>query len=331
MCYYLTPVVHFLTLVMLWFLSGSQLIADQINAPNTSSPIYGGGDGLSLPYDTPIYRVQPPDLSLIPHQSPYFSSDRYCLPSSCNRNNSIYFALDRDGLNGLRTGQGYFDSGNTMHQTTLGSYIDDLRTKGWDVDVIYDGPLKATTGLDGVIIHGKIPEEFNPVIEKGPPGSKNSGQGIDGPGVKPDLTPPGAPSKPSKCKKVFQQLARSPVTKAAARIAGPLAAAVDGVFRGKPVYDAYYEDEEDWMRLLYGAAGGMVGAGIGGTIGAAGGAIGGGAVGNVPGGVVGGIAGGAAGGYAGDLAGSGIGTGIYDTSSSVGNWLGSTFPSLFLW
>lgn len=47
-----------------------------------------------------------------------------------------------------------------MYETTLGKYLGDLKCKGYEVSVIVDGPLEATTGTGGIIVHGKGPNNI---------------------------------------------------------------------------------------------------------------------------------------------------------------------------
>ncbi|MBX3191204.1 MAG: hypothetical protein KF819_29675 [Labilithrix sp.] len=111
-----------------------------------------------IPVDQPVYRVQPNDLPLDPHKSPFFDPMEYNLPPG-KRYEAIYVSPDKGGLESLRQKQGYFEQGDVMHTSTLGEVVNNAN-KGTSPDKVWvfsDGKLEWSTGTPGYVIVREVP------------------------------------------------------------------------------------------------------------------------------------------------------------------------------
>lgn len=106
-----------------------------------------------VPLDTPVYRVQEPDLPVAPHPSPYFDPDAYGLPMN-QKYEVLYVSPDRAGLENLRQRQGYFDQGLEMHEGKLGDWV---QNSGDNVMVFRDSKLEFSEGIEGYVIVKPVP------------------------------------------------------------------------------------------------------------------------------------------------------------------------------
>jgi hypothetical protein len=104
--------------------------------------------------NTPVYRVQPDNLPMTPHASPYFDPIQYGLPPG--KYEALYVSPSKEGLEGLRRQQGYFDEAPNMamHQSTLGDLV---KNSGGDTIVFRDTKLEWSTGIPGYVIVRKLP------------------------------------------------------------------------------------------------------------------------------------------------------------------------------
>ena len=76
-----------------------------------------------LAHDTPVYRVQMPDLPLAPHPSPFFDPSAYGLPLN-EPWDAMYVATDPVALAQLRAQQNYFADGAQMHSAPVGQLVE---------------------------------------------------------------------------------------------------------------------------------------------------------------------------------------------------------------
>ena len=76
-----------------------------------------------LAHDTPVYRVQMPDLPLAPHPSPFFDPSAYGLPLN-EPWDAMYVATDPVALADLRAQQNYFANGAQMHSAPVGQLVE---------------------------------------------------------------------------------------------------------------------------------------------------------------------------------------------------------------
>ncbi|HEU0036408.1 MAG TPA: DUF4157 domain-containing protein [Kofleriaceae bacterium] len=95
-------------------------------AAKNAVQILGAGEGGNpikerLAPDTPVFRVQDASLKLEPHASPYFDPEQYSLPQG--QYEALYVCSDKKMLEKLRRGQGYFEKGMVMHETTIGELL----------------------------------------------------------------------------------------------------------------------------------------------------------------------------------------------------------------
>lgn len=88
---------------------------------------------MELPGDTLVYRAQDPKLALVPHESPFFDPSVYGL-SPQKTWEVLYVCTNREILEGLRKGQGYFEEGAKMFEAKL----EDLVKASGDGTLIFE-------------------------------------------------------------------------------------------------------------------------------------------------------------------------------------------------
>jgi hypothetical protein len=108
---------------------------------------------------SPVYRVQEPDLPLLPHESPFWDPSRYgYMGENAYSKHALYFSFDEAELAAKRAGQGYFEAGCVMCKTTLGELLDAAESAGYtNLEVIYDSAFNGGATVGSHILLGNPP------------------------------------------------------------------------------------------------------------------------------------------------------------------------------
>lgn len=94
---------------------------------------FGGPRVELLPPETPVFRVQPQELPLAPHESPYFEpiDDGYAGVNPAPHD-ALYVFTDPVVATARATEYGLFEAGDVMFESTLGEVVD---------AAAFDGPV----------------------------------------------------------------------------------------------------------------------------------------------------------------------------------------------